>query len=244
MKQQFELIERYIEGDLTSEEAKSVEQLIASDPDFKNEFNLRLDVNKAISEKDIMELRYKLSMIHRQETSHSTGTVRQLFEKRWHLVAASITILVIIGSILLNNINNQGPDQLFEKYYSSENAVFTTRSGENTENSDLTIGLQKFQKQNYNEAINLLKKNHDNVVSEYYLGISYIETKQFTEAKAAFHYILEQENNLFTEQAQWYKGLCLLKLDELNEAKQLFTSIMNSNSIYNNNATEILKKLN
>ena len=244
MKQQFELIERYIEGDLTVDEAKSVEHLIASDPDFKNEFNLRLDVNKAIGEKDIMELRYKLSMIHRQETAHSTGTVRLLFEKKWHLVAASITILIVIGSFLLNNINNQGPNQLFEKYYSSENAVFTTRSGENTENSDLTIGLQKFQKQNYNEAINFLKRNHDNVVSEYYLGISYIETKQFTEAKTAFHNILEQESNLFTEQAQWYKGLCLLKLNELNEAKQLFTSIMNSNSIYNNNASEILKKLN
>jgi len=244
MKHQFELIERYIDGDLNAEETKTVEQLIASDPDFKNEYNLRLNVNKAIGEKDIMELRYKLSMIHRQETSHSIGIIRHLFEKKWHLVAASITILAIIGSFLLNNLNNQGSDQLFEKYYSSENAVFTTRSGENPENSDLTVGLQKFQKQNYNEAINLLKKNRDNVVSQYYLGISYIETKQFTEAKAAFHYILEQESNLFTEQAQWYKGLCLLKLDQLEDAKQLFTDIINSNSIYNNNASEILKKLN
>jgi tetratricopeptide (TPR) repeat protein len=89
----------------------------------------------------------------------------------------------------------------------------------------------------------LLKNVSDNTVSDYYLGISYIETHQFLEAKNAFHKITQKENNLFTEQAEWYKGLCLLKLKELPEAIELFTSISMSSSIYNQNAKEILKEL-
>lgn len=243
MKPQFELLERYIEGDVTPEEAKLVEQLIKSDLAFKNEHNLRLEVNKAIQEKNIMRLRYKISMIHQQEIIQKTGSIRQIIRKNWHLAAASVTILIILGCFLLNNINQPGSDVLFEQYYSSD-AIFTTRSGEDTENSNLTTGLQKFQKQDYDAAINLLKNIPGNIVSDYYLGISYIETKQFLKAKNAFNAITEQENNLFSEQAEWYKALCMLKLNELTEAKQLFTSISNSSSLYNQNAKEILKELN
>lgn len=243
MKSQIELIERYIEGDLMPEEIKEVRQLIKTDPKFHKEYKLRLEVNEAINEKSIMQLRYKLNMIHQQEVTHTTGIVRQIFRKNWHLAAAAVTILIIVGSFLISTLNTPEPDLLFNQYYTSD-AIFTARSGENAEDLKLTTGLQKFQKQEYTEAIKLLKEVSGNIVSDYYLGISYIETKQFQNAKLAFSNITEKENNLFTEQAEWYKGLCLLKLKEINNAKELFTSISSSNSIYNQNAKEILKKLN
>ncbi len=242
MKSPFELLERYIEGEVTPEEQKSIRQRIKNDPEFQKEYELRLGINNAIKEKNIMQLRYKLSMIHDQEIKESAGTVYQIFRRNWHLAAASITILILVGSLLISNLNEQGPDNLFKQYYSPD-AIFTARSSELSENLDLTTGLQKFQKQNYTEAINLLKNVSDNTVSDYYLGISYIETNQFLEAKNAFHKITQKDNNLFTEQAEWYKGLCLLKLKELTEAKELFTSISMSSSIYNQNAKEILKEL-
>ncbi len=244
MKEQFELLEQYIDGDIGLAESESVGQLISSDPFFKKEYDLRREVNKAISEKNIMQFRYKLNMIHDQQIGSSRGKVRQLIDHKWYLAAASVTILALIGSLLINNMSNPGPEQLFDRYYTTENAVFTTRSSNENDNIELKEGLQQFQLNNYKEAINWLKKSPKNIVSEYYLGISYIETDQYTQAKDAFHRIIEQENNLFTEQAQWYKGLCLLKLNEIDEATLLFTSIKNSSSLYNDDASEILKKLN
>ena len=244
MKEQIELLENYIDGDISLDESASVGQLISSDPEFKKEYDLRREVNKAIGEKNIMQFRYKLNMIHEQQIKSSSGKVRNLFERKWHLAAASITILILVGSLLISNIGNSGPEQLFNQYYTTENAVFTTRSSNDDNNIELKEGLQQFQLNNYSEAITWLKKSPDNIVSEYYLGISYIETKQYSQAKEAFHKIIEQESNLFTEQAQWYKGLCLLKLNEISEATLLFTSIKNSSSLYNDDAGEILKKLN
>ena len=243
MNQQFDLLEKYIDGNISSKDKELVEQLIESDLTWKNEYILRMDVNKAIGEKEIMQLRYKLGVIHDAEFPNSKGKVRNLFEKKWHLAAASITILVILGSFLLKNLGSPQPEQLFKKYYNTENAVFTTRSNDSNENIDLKIGLQHFQKRNYKQAISSLKNNPDNLVAEYYLGISYIETEQFLKASEAFNVILKKEINLFTEQAEWYKALCLLKLNDINTAKHLFTSIHNSNSIYNKNAEEILIKL-
>ena len=243
MKPQFELLEKFIDGDTSSEEAESVMRLIASDPGFQKEYKLRVGVNEAIKEKDIMELRYKLNMIYRQEITHGSGNIRHILQRNWHLAAASITILVIIGSFLLSHLNRLAPDKLFEQYYTSD-AVFTTRSNDNNENLYLTLGLQKFQKQQYGEAILILKNIPDNIVSQYYLGISYIETNHFSKAKDSFNAILKREPNLFTEQAQWYKGLCLLKLNQITEASEIFTSINNSNSIFNQSAGEILKKIN
>ncbi len=243
MKPPFELLEKYIEGEVTPDEKKSVRLLIKTDPEFQKEYKLRLGINNAIKEKNIMQLRYKLSMIHDQEITKNKGNViRHIFKRNWHLAAASITILILIGSFLISNLNAPGPDNLFKQYYSPD-AIFTARSSELSENLDLTTGLQKFQKQNYIEAINLLKNVSDNIVSEYYLGISYIETNQFLKAKYTFNKLTERDSNLFTEQAEWYKGLCLLKLKELPEAKALFTSISQSSSIYNQNAKEILKEL-
>ncbi len=243
MKQQFELLEQYIEGDISSEDKKTIEGLIASDSEWQKEFKLRTAVNKAIGEKEIMQLRYKLGMIYDAEIKSKTGTIRHLFEKKWHLAAASITILVLIGSFLVKTMNTSEPEKLFDKYYTTENAVFTTRSNDNAENMDLKAGLQFFQKRNYKQAIPLLQSQTGNLVAEYYLGISYIETEQFSQAEKAFDIIIERESNLFTEQAQWYKALCMLKLHEVTDARQLLTNIKNSTSIYNNVAEEILKKL-
>lgn len=242
MKPEFELLERYIEGDLSPEEIKSVRQLIKTDKEFQKEYTLRRGINNAIKEKEIMQLRYKLSMIHKQEIMYNAGTVRQIFRRNWHLVAASITVLVVVGSFILNNLNTQDSDKLFDQYYTPD-AIFTARTNQNSENLKLTAGLQKFQKQEYSEAILLLKNISNNIVSDYYLGISYIETKQFSLAKNAFSSITSKESNLFSEQAEWYKGLCLLKLKELPAAKKLFTSIRTSSSIYNQNAKEILIEL-
>ncbi len=242
MKQRFELIEKYIDGSLTSEESNSLEQLITSDSAFSKEYQLRLEVNKAIMEKNIMKFRDNLNMIYNEHRS-LPGVVRLLFVRNWHLVSASVAILVIIGGFLISRLNNSSADRIFDKYYSSENAIYMTRSSELVVDAELSIALEKFQNNEYGEAINLLAMLEDNVVAQYYLGLSYMETDQFTEAKESFQFILDQSNNLFIEQAKWYQALCLLKLDNKEAATELFTSILNDDSLYNENATDILRRL-
>lgn len=243
MNQQFELIEKYIDGNLSAKESKSVEQLIAKDKVFAKEYKLRYEVNEAIMQKDIMTLRENLNNVYNGQHQSPKNVVRQLFIKNWHLVAASVTILIIVGSFLLSNLNNSSSEQIFEKYYSSENAIFMTRSDATVLDDNLNDALEKFQNKEYADAINLLTINETNVVAKYYLGLSYMETDQFVKAKASFQNILDSPDNLFIEQAKWYKGLCLLKLDETEAATELFTSILSDDSLYNADVTDILRML-
>ncbi len=64
MKKRFELIEKYIDNELSSEERKKVDAFIANDTEFAKEYQLRVAVNKAIVEKDILTLRKSLDEIY------------------------------------------------------------------------------------------------------------------------------------------------------------------------------------
>ena len=244
MKQRFELIEMYIDGELGAEEKKYVEDQIASNPEFAREFHLRQKVNSAIMEKDVIQLRNNLEKIYQTQHSDHSGIVRKLFERKWHLAAASATILLVVGSFLLSNLSSPNADQVFSKYYEPESAILMTRSADEHPDSQLKTALHKFEQKDFQGAIPLLIDNKDNILAQFYLGLSYIETKDYKRAISSFQIILDNNNNLFLEQSEWYKGLCYLKLGENIKATDLFTTIKNSNSLYQKDAEDILQKLN
>lgn len=63
MKNYTEIIEKYIEGELTSEELKWFEKELITNPEFAKEVDLHIKINHAIQENDVMELREKLKKI-------------------------------------------------------------------------------------------------------------------------------------------------------------------------------------
>jgi len=60
MENKTEQIERYISGELYSEELKMFGEKMKSNPEFAREVELYKEVNKAIQENDIIELRSKM----------------------------------------------------------------------------------------------------------------------------------------------------------------------------------------
>ncbi len=241
-KEEFELLERFIDNDLNPEERSAVKKLIALDPNLSKELKLRIDVNKALMEKDIMKLRSDLRMIHAASQKSRSGKVLQLVTRNWHLAAASIVIFIMIGSFLLTNLNNTSSDRIYEKYYALEDAVITSRSG-NIENSQLSIALDKFQNKEFVEAIALLSPMDENQMAQYYLGLSFMEMEQFSDANQSFQKLLDQKDNIFIDQVKWYKALCLLKMNEKEAASLLFSSILEDNNLYAENAGAILKRI-
>lgn len=242
MKIDFEVLEKFLDNDLNPEELRSVKKLITTDGDLANELKLRADVNEAIMEKDIMSLREKLNTIHTDCQKTETVGVRQLITQKWHLAAASITILIMVGSFLFSGLNQTSTDRLYHKYYSSEDAFFTSRSSVG-ENNQLNIALGKFQNKEFDHAIKLLIPYKDNHMAQFYLGLAYMETEHFSYAKSSFQAILDHKTNIFMEQAKWYKALCLLKLNKKEEAIQLFENIIEDKNLYYEDATNITKKL-
>ncbi len=74
-------------------------------------------------------------------------------------------------------------------------------------------------------------------------GVSNYEEENYPEAKQSFTKVIDNNNNLFLEDAQWYLALCYLKTDEKEKAIDQLNFIKKSESIYRDDARKILRKM-
>jgi hypothetical protein len=74
-------------------------------------------------------------------------------------------------------------------------------------------------------------------------GVANFEEKKYPEAKQSFGKVIDDKNNLYIDQAQWYLALCYLNTNETDKAKQLFKLIGKEDGIYKNDAKKIIRGL-
>lgn len=241
-------IEKYLQGKLSKNDLHDFESRMKSDPDFEREVKLRLEINSALMEKDIMSLRSKLTGIHHQQHNkrNSTARIVSLFSEKGYAtagIAAAIVLTLVVGTLLIFGLQDKNPQNLFASYYQPDDAVMIVRSGSNPEDIDLKEALLAYHEKNYDNAIELLDKQENNILAKYYLGLSYLETDKISKAISTFKAIIDHNNNLFVEQAEWYLALCYVKNDQEEEAKIWFEKIANSESIFNDKAKRVLKNM-
>ena len=145
--------------------------------------------------------------------------------------------------MLFSNINTSQKGELFNQYFEAETSIMVTRSTNVDIDTDVKTALQFYTNAEYQKAITIFENNQNNIISKFYLGLSYIETNDFVKAKESFQAVLDHNDNLFIEQSEWYKALCLLKLNKNKEAAILFAEIENSNSLFRDQANKILKSI-
>ncbi len=84
--------------------------------------------------------------------------------------------------------------------------------------------------------------NKQDANAQFYLGMCYVEKKQYKKALALLEHNLENDINIFHQEAEYYKAICLLKTNNADEAKQLFQKIKNSNGFYASRVGDWLNK--
>jgi len=243
-----EQIEKYLNGELTSEEFSEFEKRLENDSEFAREVLLYINVDKAISEINVIDLRMKIHDIY--EKINSQKQVRhQLFPLKWQYLAAAATITLIVSmgvSIIgKNRINN---DELLDKYYSAYEAEGIVRGASDNVSKFYQDALNAYNRHDYKTSAIKFKEQLDedftNIQCHFYYGISCFEINDIREAIKSFQLIIDHNNNLYVEQAQWYLGLCYLKLFDTQKAISIFNSIIQEDSTYREKAEEIVRKLN
>jgi tetratricopeptide (TPR) repeat protein len=136
-------------------------------------------------------------------------------------------------------------DSLFKIYYQPDAALIIR--GTNSQNADIIKAFQLYEKKDYNSALVLftevLKNDKSNIPVQFYSGISNIELGQYQLALLPFNFIRAHSQNLYKDRADWFAALCYLKLNENENAVDLFRKISHSNSSYKDKAHEILKSI-
>jgi hypothetical protein len=243
-----EELESYINSELSNEELASFEAELTSNQKLMDEIELIKNIDLALSETDVMQLRNNLQNIA-GEIASSKQTERSFAgkfkAKRIVLstVAASLILLLGITGIL----SRQSQDNIYQKFYSKYEATGIVRSANITANKTLSEALQKFENQDYNAALNLftevIARDQDNMVGHFYAGVSLQETGKYQNAIKEYETVIIDKDNLFTEQAEWYIGLCYLQTNENKKAYKQFKKIAKNEGFYQQKAQSILNKI-
>ena len=238
-------IEQYLANEMAPPEQSAFRKELRSDPDLADELKFSQTIDSALMRDDVIDLRRKLiAAINAGRTNKKEVLIVRLYARKWWYAAASMLVLCAVAATLYmqtpRKITN---DSLFNQYYTAENIVDLTRGDQN-----IVEAVIKFQQKDFRTASvlfkSILNKDKSNIAVWFYYGISNIETQNYDNAIKAFNTIIEQNDNLYIEHAEWYKGLCYLKNNQKNEAITQFASVAsNPDNFHQQEAKNILEKL-
>ncbi len=238
-------VEQYLANEMAPSERTAFRKELKSNPELAAELKLSQSIDSALMRDDIIEMRQKLiAVIHAGHVVKAEVPVVRLQTRRWWYAAASLVALLAVSATLyLQTPRTISNDALFTEYYNSDNIVDQTRSDQN-----IVEAVIKFQQKDYAAASVLFKsildKDNSNIAVWFYYGISNIETKNYDNSIKAFTTIINQDDNLYIEHAEWYLGLCYLKNNQKDKAITQFALVAsNPDNFHRQEAKNILEKL-
>ncbi len=251
MELNFEDLQKYLDEELTQELKVDYEKEISESKVLQKKLSLIKEIDIAIQDEDAIEMRAKFEAIHKKHNKNSFKGIKHLNAKKYWAVAATIVLLMGIGTLLWVNTSHEkalSGDELYSMYYEDINAYNYVRSYNSGEPNLASQGYNYYENKDFVNAVecfkNSLNENPQDYSVRLYLGLAYMETEDFNEAISEFDFILNNKPNLFSDNAEWLLGLCYLKTnDNENAVKQFELVASNQNSVYSQKAVEILKKL-
>jgi Tfp pilus assembly protein PilF len=238
-------VEQYLAKEMAPSERTAFRMELKSNPDLADELKLSQNIDSALMRDDIIELRQKLiAAIHANRIVKEEVPVVRMYTRKWWYAAASLAALVAVAATLYLQVpRTVTNDKLFTEYYNSENIVDQTRGDQN-----IVEAVIKFQQKDFATASQLFKsildKDNTNIAVWFYYGISNIETKNYDNSIKAFTTIINQNDNLYIEHAEWYLGLCYLKNNQKDKAIDQFALVAsNPDNFHWQEAKNILEKL-
>ena len=237
-------IERYLTKQMTVSEAKDFEHLLDTNIELKESYKASLAVNELITEAGRLELKSTLDSFDSQITSSEGGRIIPLWVKRALPIAALLVVFLGVYQFGVFNTSlnaSEVYDLNFETYASPS----VVRDSNENMQSNWEVGAQLYRDKQFELAIEKFTSTQSDVpkyLISFYVGVSALSMTQPDYQMAITHFdqVLNMDND-YREQAKWYKGLVLLKIDRKAEALEIFKSIAESESYNSEKASGILK---
>lgn len=239
-------IEKYNSGEMSEEEKNWFCKELEGNMALRDEVELRRRTDKILHEQDVMELRSKLAVLEGErrakEAAHVLRTIPEYFR-----YAAAVAVLVAAGGLALYRGGSPGADELISKYYRIYEAPASQRSASVAGNTDFELAVEFYNTSDFANAAKMFSRviesdPHD-MQSVLLYGVSSFEEKQYPEAKKSFSTVIDDNNNLFIEDAKWYLALCYLRTREEEKALSLLRNIRNDGGSHGRDAARLLKKI-
>ncbi len=217
-QEEFERIERYLDGLMDREERAVFENSLKTD----KELNLRVEevslLRLAVEEQT---LRNKLDDFHAEMLlNRPAKTIRPYIK---YAVAASVALLIGFAIWLLAG-QKSTEEKLFAQYFKPAPGLVTPMS--TASDYEFYRGMVDYKQGKYSEAINrwepLVKEKPENDTLNFYLGLSWLAKGEAGKAIDFLSKAVTIQNSAFIDEAWYYLGMAQLKEGRPEEAVRSF----------------------
>ena len=242
-------IERYLDGKMNPAEQASFRQEMAADPSLSEEFTLEKTARSAIVEAGREEMRHRLADFEEEWEAQNKPRLKAL-RPAWRGWAVAAAILVMAGmGLWFFGKNAPRPEQLFAENFEPYRPPSNVRDIVSPEPEIWQKASLDYATGDYAAAAEGFRRAlEDSTVIPYlahfYLGASLLAQPK-PDAEAAiqsFDFVLENDTD-YRQQAMWFRGLALLEMGRLPEAKTVFREIAGKGFFHKKEAEGILEVL-
>lgn len=242
---QEELLEKYLEDELSPEEQNLFDAEVASDPGFAQQVRLHGRLNMALGNQKEIKLEQSLRGIMDKDdlgsASRKTGRPLTFYLS----IAAGFLLLATVGYFLFSGQPTNS--ELYKKFYFPYDASNELRSGQEVPKNLLDKAFDTYNEGQFDVAhtsfLTILKKFPKNSRARFFLGICQLELGKASKAIKSFQTVIADGNNLYLSQATWYKALGCLQLKDLDCSRQELTGIASQPGRYRESAGKLLEYL-
>jgi len=237
-------IERYNAGEMSDAEKVWFDKELEGNDNLRKEVYLRKRTDEIIDNKDIISLRNKLADLEKMRSARIPvkRTKKSVYLKSALIITA---ILVLTGSITIFPGRNLNNDEILSRYYKEYLPASDQRSAETKIDENLTQAQEYFESHDYKNAAlyfsKVIESNPKDMSATLLNGISNYEDKKYPEAKQSLGKVIDDNKNMYIDQAQWYLALCYLQTDENEKAIRLLEIIRNEGGYYSRDAKKIIR---
>ncbi len=235
------LINAYFEGALNENELAEVARLKATDTEFAQELTFQIELQEALKKQERQEVKELFGSVVAAKRSKPVKVVNM---RPW-LAAASIALVVGLGSWLFFNNGNIDPDQLYETNFEPyDNVVHPIERGNQIE--DLKDkAFTAYENDEYVVALELfsqLNKEQNDPYIEFYSAIVHMQLGDHEQAVHSLQSYMAQDGAL-NDRATWYLALSYLKLGDLEKSKVHLQKVVTEDGFKAEAAARILDSL-
>jgi len=210
-------IDDYITGRLSTADKLSFEQKLANSEDWTQKLNHVVLLSTGIQE---AALREKLDEFHSATTvTKPLAPVRNINRFKSFAVAASV--IAVVSTLSWVFFFKQSPDEKMYAAFYKPDPGLSTEMGV-SDNYIFDRAMVDYKTGEFKNAIEswskLLAANATNDTLHYFIAAAQMADKNIPAAIAHFDKVLQNPQSVFINDAQWYKGLALLKQGKKQEA--------------------------
>lgn len=240
--EQFELIEKYIQGQLSESEVQAFEQRLTTEPELKAEVDMVRDMILVVEVDGLKQSLRGRTIGEEAKVVSMKKSEKNGFNIRNWAVAASFLAFVACGWWMMSQNKGDSDQVLFADAFYTDPGLPTKMS--ETAQYDFYDAMVEYKQGHYQKAIDVWSKIDSGIgqdTLDYYIAIAHLNKG---DKQVAFEQLSGlPESSSLSDKAKWYQLQILIENKDYDKAKSLIETISQDVNPTYNQIKEYLDKM-